>query len=288
MKKNRYYLLLTLICLFVVQCNSSKKNLDNSILSKSPFGVCYSKVTPEQVQNYKMVIIEPDFYSKAEITALKATGTTIIAYITLGEVDSNRWYYPLLEERGFIGVNKNWNSSYLNLEDSLTRSIILDKVLPEIMIKGVDGIFLDTIDAVSPYTERRNLAPFMFSLIKGIRDQHPNKLIIQNAGLFLLEESKELIDAVLMEDIASGYNFSNKEYYIKDLNSFNERIDLVRTNSTKYNIPFLIIDFAESKTAIHEIKSRLDTLSFPYFISNIQLNQLPVKPEMVTNEIRGN
>lgn len=288
LKVNQQLVFLIGVCMLFANC-SSIKNIQNDFnISISPFGVCYAKVTPAMVENYKMVIIEPDFYTKTEITALKATGTTIIAYITLGEVDSNRWYFPLLEERGFLGVNENWNSSYLNLEDEETRTILLEKVIPEVMIKGVDGIFLDTVDAVSPYTERNNLAPYMLMLIKGIRDQYPNKLIIQNAGLFLLEESKEWIDATLIEDIASGYNFNNKEYFIKDLNSFNERVTLIRTASDKYNIPFLIIDFADSKPAIEEIKSRLDSLHFPYFISNIQLNQLPNNPKNVTNKILGN
>ncbi len=275
------------ISLLTIQCNNTSTISTNPILTKSPFGVCYSKVTPEQVKNYKMVIIEPDFYSKAEISALKATGTTIIAYITLGEVDSNRWYFPLLEERGFLGINENWNSSFLNLEDDITRSIILEKALPEIMIKGVDGIFMDTIDAVSPYTERSNLSPYMLTLIQGIRERYPNKLIIQNAGLFLLEQSKSHIDAVLIEDIASGYDFVNREYFIKDFDAYTKRIDLIKENSQKYNVPFLIIDFAENELAINEIKSRLDTLNFPYFISNIELSRLPIRSDKVANKVKG-
>lgn len=286
MRKTNYGLFFIVISLFITQCNSAKNIQKNSILSKTPFGVCYSKVTPDQVKNYKMVVIEPDFYSKAEITSLKATGATIIAYITLGEVDSNRWYFPLLQERGFIGVNENWNSSFLNLEDDETRSIILEKALPEIMIKGVDGIFLDTVDAVSPFTERKELAPYMLTMIQGIRDLYPNKIIIQNAGLFLLEDSRDLIDAVLIEDIASGYDFTRKEYFIKELSAFNDRIKLVRATSENYNVPVLIVDFAESKLAIEEVKTRLDTLNFPYFISNIQLSQLPKRPEQVANKIK--
>tara|TARA_R110000868_G_scaffold304437_23_gene565445 strand:+ start:10189 stop:11064 length:876 start_codon:yes stop_codon:yes gene_type:complete len=287
-KNNLYVLFLFGVSLLITQCDTSKNLNGNFLLKKTPFGVCYAKVTPEQIKNYELVIIEPDFYSKSEINALKATGTTIIAYMTLGEVDLNRWYFPLLEEEGFLGINENWNSSYLNLESDETRAIILDKVLPEIMIKGVDGVFLDTIDSVSPYTERSNLIPFMVEVIKGVRDRYPKTIIIQNAGLFLLEESKNVIDAVLIEDIASGYNFINKDYYIKDLNSFHERVEIISAASKKYNLPFLIVDFAEEPSALKEIKVRLDSLYFPYFISNIQLNQLPVKPERVANKIKVN
>lgn len=288
MRKTHSALLFIGVCLLITQCNSTNEIQGNFFSSKTPFGVCYSKVTPAQVQNYKMVVIEPDFYSKAEINDLKATGATIVAYTTFGEVDSNRWYFPLLEERGFLGLNMNWNSSFLNLKDDSTRSLILNKVLPEIMTKGVDGIFMDTIDAVSPYTERAYLAPYMLSLIKEVRDRYPDKLIIQNAGLFLLEDSQNLVDAVLIEDIASGYDFDKKQYYIKNLNSYKGRIELIKTNLEKYNIPFLIVDFAEELSSIKEVRSRLDTLNVPYFISNIELSKLPVESSKVANKITVN
>ncbi len=267
-------------------CNTSSGIGDFSIIDKTPFGVCYAKVRPEQVQGYKLVIIEPDFYSKAEIEALKAGGTTIIAYMTLGEVDSNRWYFPLLEEQGFLGVNENWGSSYIDLSKKEVQSVLLDRVLPEIMAKGVNGLFLDTIDAVSPYGSRRELAPNMAELITGIRTRYPDATIIQNAGLFLLESTRPAIDAVLIEDIASGYNFESESYFIKNLNEFNERYELVASTSEKYNVPVFVIDFAESDAGISEIKSRLDTTGIPYFISNIQLSQLPKMPEKVANTVR--
>ncbi len=251
---------------------------ENGIASITHFGVSYAKLTPDQVEDYDLVIIEPDFYSKAEIDLLKDKGGKILAYITLGEVDSNRWYYPKLQERGFLGKNKNWNSSYLNLEDAETRAIILDQVLQEIVVKGVDGVFMDTIDAVSPYTNNSHLAPYMLELIREIRNRNPDLMLIQNSGLFLLEDSKEYVDGVLIEDIASGYDFENQEYFIKSDKAYHERLSLIQESSEKYDLPFFIIDFAVDTESIEEVKSRLDTLSFPYFISNIQLNQLPSLP----------
>lgn len=274
------------VIMMSLACTNTSGINDKFISSKTPFGVCYAKVNPDQVRNYQMVIVEPDFYTKAEVEALKNTGTTILAYITLGEVDRNRWYYPLLEQEGFIGVNENWGSSYLNLEKKEVRSILLDRMLPEVTIKGFDGLFLDTIDAVAPYTERRELEPYMVELIHTIRAQHPGITIIQNAGLFLLDETRSSIDAVLIEDIASGYDFENQKYYIKNKEEFQNRVELVTSTVEEHKTPIFIVDFAESPSEISEIKSRLDTLNFPYFISNIQLSKLPVKPETVANKVR--
>lgn len=273
--------------MLLFQCKPINTLERNSLVNSTPFGVCYAKVTPQQVSEYEMVVIEPDFFSKPEMDALKATGTKIIAYTTLGEIDPNRWYFPMMEARGFIGINQNWGSSYVDLSDSVNRSIILDKVIPEIIVKGVDGIFLDTIDAVAPYTERSYLEPYMVELIKEIRIRYPELIIIQNAGLFLLDETNSFVDAVLVESIASGYDFENQEYLIRDLAAFNSRTEMLQSVTDEYDLPVFVIDFSNSNEGTSEIRQRLDGLGYPYFISNINLTELPEDPKLVSNKVEN-
>ncbi len=269
----------------LVQCKGFKEK-KFSAARYSPYAVCYAKVSPDQVQNYELVIVEPDFYSVEEIAALQATGTTIIAYVTLGEVDENRWYYPKLAERGFLGKNENWNSFYLNLEDQISRNVILNQVLPKIMGKEVDGLFLDTIDAVAPVTNRSHLQPYMVQLIKSIREKYPEEIIIQNAGLFLLEHTEEAVDAFMTESLASDYEFSTGEYKIRDREDFNNRLDYLRHFAGEPGKPFFILEFADTEWKRSQISDRLDTLNRPYFISNIGLSILPETPDGYANNLK--
>ena len=266
----------------IVQCKSTElsKIKNKSII---PFGISYARLTPDQVANYNMVILEPDFYTPADIHKFKQKGPTVIAYVTLGEVDKYRWYYPDLEEIGFLGINENWDSPFLDLEDPETRKLMIEKVIPRIMDKGVDGLFLDTVDAVSPYTSRKHLAPYMLELIKEIRKAYPSTIIIQNAGLFLLEETKDVVDAVAIEDIATMYDFDTKEYRIVTDEEYDARMDLVRNHSKQSGLPFLIIDFAVTPETISKVSNRLRAEGFPYFISNISLDTLPTNPAVITN-----
>ncbi len=266
----------------IVQCKTTELHTINK-KSIAPFGISYARVDPSEVSNYNMIIIEPDFYTPADIYTFKRQGPTVIAYVTLGEVDKYRWYYPDLEEIGFLGINENWDSPFLDLEDPETRKLMLDKVIPRIIEKGVDGLFLDTVDAVSPYTSRNHLAPYMLELIRGIRERYPNIVIIQNAGLFLLEETKDVVDAVAIEDVATMYNFDTKEYKIVTDDEYEERLALVRTHSKQSGLPFLIIDFAVTPETILTASNRLRAEGFPYFISNISLNTLPENPAIITN-----
>jgi uncharacterized protein (TIGR01370 family) len=233
-----------------------------------------------------MVIIEPDFYTKEEMSELRNTGTKIIAYVTLGEVDVNRWYFSRLEEFGFVGKNENWNSYFIDLENKEARQLLLNQVIPQVVAKGVDGLFLDTIDAVSPVTERGYLQPYMVEVIEGIRSKYPNKIIIQNAGIFLLDKTKDDIDAFLTEALASDYNFTNSEYSIRTVEEFNDRLSYLNYYAEESNKPFFIIGFADSDQKREQIKSRLDTLGRPYFISNIGLSELPIQPDSVANNLK--
>jgi uncharacterized protein (TIGR01370 family) len=274
-----------LMALLLTQCKSSDSS-NFSISGHTPFGVCYTKVTPQQVENYRMVIIEPDFYSAVEMSALRKTGTKIIAYVTLGEVDENRWYFSQLEEIGFVGKNDNWNSYFIDLENIESRQLILNEVIPEIIAKGVDGLFLDTIDAVSPVTDREYLQPYMVEMIEGIRNKYPKKVIIQNAGIFLLDRTKDDIDAFLTEALASDYDFVKKKYSVRSAKDFKDRLSYLNFYSEQSSKPYFIVGFADSDIKREQLITRLDTLGRPYFISNIGLSQLPIKPDSVANNLK--
>lgn len=269
----------------LTNCNA-QESAKFTVADHTPFGVSYVKLTPDQVANYEMVILEPDFYNIKEMEDLKAAGPKILAYVTLGEVDPNRWYYSLLEGEGFLGTNPNWNSSYLNLEDENVRSVILQRILPEIMSKKPDGLFLDTVDAVSPVTDRGHLKPFMVELIKDIRNEYPEIVIIQNAGLFLIEETKEHVDAFLTEALISDYDFASGSYRVRSDDEIQDRLDYINHYVELSGKPYFIIEFAESEEQRQKIESKLDTLGRPYFITNIGLSELPKDPEAVTNDLK--
>lgn len=236
------------------------------------FTVNYGKVKPDQITEQQMLILEPDNYNHIELVNLKKTGAKLIGYVSLGEVNPERWYYPLLKDRGFLGKNKNWNSYYINLADSVSRDILIDKVIPDIIKKGFDGLFLDTIDDVAPYTGHGNLQPYMVQLIKEIHKRYPKKKIIQNAGLFLLDKTRPYIDGVLIEDVATRYQFKNKEYILTPETEYHTRVDTIQSYKTRYHIPFYIVDYSDNPFLKKEITSRLDTLDIPFYIGNINLN----------------
>jgi endo-alpha-1,4-polygalactosaminidase (GH114 family) len=49
-------------------------------------------------------------------------------------------------------------------------------------------------------------------IVEKMRKAYPENLIVQNRGFALLNQSSELIDAVMFENFSSWYNFDKKQY----------------------------------------------------------------------------
>jgi len=253
---------------FISKCSSAK----NEIV---PFGVAYNKLTAEDLKTYRLIIVEPDHYSKLEVNALNSDDHKLIAYVSLGEVDSTRWYFPLMENYGFLGVNPNWGSCHLDLSQKEVRDILIKKVIPNIMIKGFDGLFFDNVDGVGDFTERSHLQDELVLLIGEIREAYPEAFLIQNAGLFLLGETREFVDAVLVESVASSYSFEDSTYNLADDSTYEEKMRVLNQYADSLNITFLIIDFINNIVLRHQVEERLQSERHPYFLSNIELIKLP-------------
>lgn len=265
---------LIIIYLLTVNCISSSNKLSEDSIYDS-FGVVYSDINPSVVSGYKLLIVEPYFYSKQDILGFHSRGIKVVAYLSLGEVNESRRYFNEFKEIGLIGKNENHGSYFIDLSDKRIKDKFINEIVQELLSYGYDGLFLDTIDAVAPYTLRRSMEQDMVELISGIRSRNPGKLLIQNSGLFLLDKTAAYVDAVTIEAIASGYDFNKNEYQIKSKKQYEERLDLIDSLQNSYGIPFLIIDFAESYESFLQIKSRLEDSGFPYFINNIEFRGLP-------------
>lgn len=269
-------LILVTISLLLINCTSSTKKITQNSIYES-FGVVYSDVNPVKVSGYKLLIVEPYFYSREDIYAFHTKGIKVIAYLSLGEVNESRKYFEEFKSIGLKGKNENHGSYFIDLSKKKIKDKFIKQVVPELYSYGYDGLFLDTIDAVAPYTVRRDMEQDMVELIKNIKLSNPEKILIQNAGFFLLDQTSEYVNAVAIEDIASGYNFDTNEYLVKSEEEFQKRLNLVDSVYYAFQIPILIIDFEPENSSNEIIKSRLEKAGYPYFISNIGFDGFPLK-----------
>lgn len=279
-------LILITLFLLTINCASSTKKITQDSVYES-FGVVYSDINPVKVSGYKLLIVEPYFYTKEDIYEFHKKGIKVIAYLSLGEVNESRKYFEEFKSIGLKGKNEDHGSYYIDLSKKRIKDKFIKQIVPELYSFGYDGLFLDTIDAVAPYTLRKGMEKDMVEVIKNIKLSNPEKILVQNSGFFLLDQTSEYVNAVAVEDIASGYNFDTNEYLVKSEEEFQDRLNLIDSVYYTFQIPILIIDFEPENSSNELIRSRLEKAGYPYFISNIGFNGLPLNGKSIIKIKKG-
>lgn len=236
--------------------------------------VCYGRLDPEAIRGYHYVILEAAHYNKAEIAAIRKNNDYVLAYVSLGEVNEHAAHYPIFKENT-LGKNKLWNSHYLDLSKDSTSAMLLEMMAAGFE-KGFDGFFLDNFDNFSQFGPQKEQKPQLIALMDSIRKQWPNKQFIQNAGLEMLPETAALVNAVIVESVATDYSFEHKICRLRKPDSaFEAYASKLKAIKETYQLPVIVIEYAESQTLKKQVESRLQSFGLDYFIANIDLQTLP-------------
>lgn len=245
----------------------------SNTVNKNTVLVCYGKLDPAKIKGYNYVILEEKNFKAADINQIKKYNKKVLAYISLGEVNSNAIHYKLLKNR-VLGKNNNWDSYYLNLKDQST-AVVLVSLIKKVLEKGFDGLFLDNIDNFSSFGPQFNQRKELVNLIKRIKTEYPNHVLVQNSGLELIPDTKDFIQSVLFESVASDYTFQDKIYKLRENGDFNQRLKRIKEITVKYKIPVILIEYADSKQLYDQIVKRIEPTKFNYFIGKIDLQSIP-------------
>ncbi|EHP87388.1 endo alpha-1,4 polygalactosaminidase [Methanotorris formicicus] len=248
--------------------SKNKLNINN-------FWVYYGSNNIEKLSKYDLVIVEPYNYNKEDIQKLKSLNPNIkvIAYLSIGEVDKDRPYFKECQKI-IVGKNQNWKSYYVNVSSPTWQKIMLNEV-KKFKDMGFDGVFLDTVDSAI-YTNQKNE---VIELVKKIRIENPNIIIIQNRGFEVVDKTAPYIDGFLFEDFTTYYDFENKKaYYWKgsDLNWINAQSEKLKNLKEKYGIVVLTLDYVNNDDEMikNSIKHAEKYGFIPMITNNINLNSI--------------
>ena len=79
-----------------------------------------------------------------------------------------------------------------------------------------------------------------------IKEKYPNKSFIQNAGLDLIAETTNYVDAIAIESIATDYSFKQKKYSLREKSQYETLMNRLQSIHTTYDEPILLIDCGKS------------------------------------------
>jgi uncharacterized protein (TIGR01370 family) len=176
--------------------------------------VYYGQGRVDDLARYDLAIIQPDTLNTDELAALKAQGTLVVSYLSIGEAEPEReWYLDgRVDPAWELGTNENWGSRFIDANQTGWQDLMI-ALTGEFIAKGFDGVFLDTVDTVDMFPQT---LPGMVEIIRRLRATYPDALLVQNRGFTVVDQTAGDIDALMFEDLVTTYDFINSEYLYAD------------------------------------------------------------------------
>lgn len=192
--------------------------------------VVYSeKPAVAEFRDYGLVVL--DSVHHPPIRPLLEQKKTVIGYISLGEVENYRDYYKAVEAEGILyEKNPNWpDSRYIDVRDTRWSRRVIEELVPRLLHKGFQGIFIDTLDNPGEL-ERRDPVKFKgmteaaANLVKAVRRHYPRMYIMLNRSYEILPAVEGQIDAVLGESVFTEIDFEKKTYRLADAKTYQQQV----------------------------------------------------------------
>lgn len=234
--------------------------------------VFYGQGRVDELARYDLAIIQPNTLTSAELAQLKAQGTLVVAYLSVGEAEPGRaWYNDgRVNLQWLLDKNEDWGSYYVDAGQAGWQQLMAD-LTSEFIAVGFDGVFLDTIDTVDIFPDTKS---GMITLIHGLRTTYPDALLVQNRGFSVAEEVAGDLDAIMFEDLATTYNFATSTYdYVDNSATAEEMVALQRQTG----LPILALDYApvDNPAMAYLATQMARNYGFIPAVSTINLDDIP-------------
>ena len=233
MKKYILILFLTIIsACFLLSCAESTK----------PYAVVIGMEKKEvlELRNYELLVIDADYFTKADIEKLKKNkNKQISSYLNIGSIENFRAGY---DEFKHLALSKyeNWaEEEWVDISDKAWQEHIYKKA-SELSAKGVDAFFLDNADVYYHYPEKE-IYESLLSILDKLHTLDKD-IYINGGDVFVqkaIEEERlgELIKGVNQESVYTAINFNNNTFQINDKEDreyFEEYLTKVKNDIKKY------------------------------------------------------
>lgn len=243
--------------------------------------VYYGDNLPEEnLKKVDLAILEPDWISPKNYQNRQ---TLFIGYLSVGEIHNQRSYWPEISQKEFVvEQNPDWEGAWrVDIRSREWQDLLLNRLIPEILKKGYQGVFLDTIDTAI-YLEEKEPSKYsgskkaLVQFIKTIHQKFPDIVILPNNGLEILDDVGEVIGGLVVEDLYTRYDFVKKLSLITPQEVTKTKEQYIDLFKIKYKKPvYNILYDTSSKTSLakYGIK-RSNSKGYLWYVAPIDLMSL--------------
>ncbi len=255
------------LILFLLLLNFLSPQQGKKLENVNKYAVCYSKVNPDEVKGFELLIVDPEHYSRDEVLNFKNLGIITVAYLNIAEFEEYRNYS--IPESLIIGKNPFWEGHfYVEVRSEIWQRLIFDEIIPKIISKGFDGFFIDMIDIVQIFPQFRDT---IINMVKSIKLRYEDKIVIANNGWSLIDTLKNFVDAFLVEGLFTRYDFVKKRYFVRFEREYRDRVKILKGTGKKiFTLDFL----PDGDRRRYFIQNLSRNYGFTSYISTIELNKV--------------
>ncbi len=236
---------------------------------------------------FDMVVLDSDYHPYLQ--GFIQNKKTILGYISLGEVESQRSYFDEVKSEGILlQENKYWPGSFfVDVRDPKWTRRVIEDLIPDILTKRFDGLFLDTLDNPGEL-ERRDPEKYAgmlaaaVQLVKEIRRNYPEIQIMMNRGYELLPEVGGEIDMEMGESVYADYNFEAKHYQLVEEGLYQEQVQILKNAQSLYpSLKIFTLDYwnPADTTGIKKIYQVQRQNGFIPYVATVELNTIVPEPK---------
>ncbi|MBT3182004.1 MAG: hypothetical protein HN337_05785 [Deltaproteobacteria bacterium] len=276
-----YLISLVVIVIIVFSITSCRKGR----LRKIKSWVCYyqDEFPDGKMPDYDLYVLDKQYHPP--LKPIHDNKKKAVGYISFGEVEQRESHFQRVHDQKLVvDENENWPDSYrVDMANPEWHKIILDELIPYVLSQDFDGIFIDTIDTAEYLEDVKKLSgqrTGAAQLIKKVRTKYPNIIIVMNNGLFMADQVGKQIDALVIEDIYTLYDFKKKSYNLAKKDWTDQRLKRAKAFQKIFKKPVLPLEYLkrDDKEAIQKITDEAKNEGFIPYISNIGLSEIFFHP----------
>ena len=253
---------------------------ENPLAGVESFVVYFGGDFHRELGCYDMAIIDPDAHTPAEVAGLRNGGTLPIAYLSVGEAETYRWFYPRVDPSWMLGPNPNWeNHFFVDARKVGWQDLLVETVIPGIVARGYQGLFLDMVDTALPglYPETEE---GMVELVHRIGAEHPGLHLIMNRGFFLAQRVAHVVDGLAVEGTFARYDFADRTYRRTPPDRRDALLRELDRAVGSYGFASFLIDYApvDDHRLRDYAREAASERGLPSFVSTVALDRVPPSP----------
>lgn len=266
--KPRYAIISMIIALLLTfpaaGCSAERQNTD--------YGVFLSVTEDiESLNGFKTVVVDAQYYSKAEIDAFRDAGHKVYSYLNVGSIENFRGYYSEYSDLT-LGEYENWDEEFwIDVSDSRWQAFLIGEMIPALLEKDIDGFFVDNCDVYYHYPTEQildGLTAIMRTLVG------TGKAVLINGGDTYLDaycesggQWNDVITGINQETVFSRILWDGDRFGIasqEDREYFQNYIEKYAAKGAE----IYLLEYTRDKRLISEIQDYCHKNGFDYYISD--------------------